>query len=585
MYYSDDLIEEIRSSNDIVDVISSYVKLQKKGSTYFGLCPFHNEKSPSFSVTPSKQMYYCFGCGEGGNVYSFIMKYENYTFLEAVKYLAERSGISLPEVEFTPEEKRKSDLKSVLLDINREAAKYFYHLLRSDKGVRAYEYLKNRGLEDDTITSFGLGYSSNYSNDLYNYLKEKNYDDSTLKESGLFTFTEKGVYDKFSNRVMFPIMDVNNKVIGFGGRVMGDGEPKYLNSPETLLFDKSRNLYGMNIARTSRKDSILICEGYMDVISLHQAGFTNAVASLGTAFTSRQAMLIKRYTDQAYLTYDSDGAGIKAALRAIPILKDSGLKIKVINMRPYKDPDDFIKALGKEAYEERIEKARNSFLFEIDKIRETVDFSNPELKSEFYKNVAVKLLEFEDELERNVYADAVSQEYMIPKESLLRTVNKLSLTYDGGKTEKKEQVRTSNINKKAEDGVKTAQKILLTWFIEEPDVYKKVKEYISSEDFIEPIYNKVAKMLMEQLENNDINPARIINSFDNEEEHREVAALFNTPLREELTGQEREKTLNDAVIKVKKNSVEYRLRTVVDVGELQKLIKEQNELQKLKINL
>ena len=463
MYYSDDLIEEIRSRSDIVDVISPHVKLTKKGSTYFGLCPFHNEKSPSFSVTPSKQMYYCFGCGQGGNVFTFIMKYENMTFTEAVKYLADKAGVSLPEQEYSAEEKKKADIKSKLLEIHKEAAMYYYHLLRSEKGQRAYEYLKGRGLSDETIKNFGLGYSSNYSDDLYRYIKSKGYTDDVLKESGLFTFSEKGVYDKFNNRVMFPIMDINNRVIGFGGRVMGDGKPKYLNSPETILFDKSRNLYGMNIARSSKKRGILICEGYMDVISLHQAGFDNAVASLGTAHTPRQASLIKRYTDEVYLTFDSDGAGVMAALRAIPMLKASGLNIKVIDMRPHKDPDEFIKALGAEEYQKRIDKARNSFMYEIDKMKESMDITEPEQKAKFYGNVAKKLLEFSDELERNVYIDAVSEEFMIPKDSLIKSVNRMALTYEPEKNKYEEGYKEKDYNSEGkkqvkDDGVRAAQK-------------------------------------------------------------------------------------------------------------------------------
>ena len=327
MFYPEDLVEEIRIKNDVVDVVSSYVKLQRKGSSYFGLCPFHNEKSPSFSVSPGKQMYYCFGCGAGGNVFTFIMEYENYTFQEAIKYLADRVGVDLPEVEFSKEAKEQADLKTNILEINKQAAQYFYLQLKKDNGKIAYDYLKNRELSDETMTRFGLGYSSKYSNNLYQFFKNKGYTDEILKQTGLFNIDEKkGVYDKFWNRVIFPIMDVNNKVIGFGGRVMGDGSPKYLNSPETKVFDKSRNLYGLNFARTSRKSYLLLCEGYMDVIALHQAGFTNAVASLGTALTQGHANLMKRYTEQVYITYDNDGAGRNAAVRAIPILKDFRLE-------------------------------------------------------------------------------------------------------------------------------------------------------------------------------------------------------------------------------------------------------------------
>ena len=294
-YFSDELIEEVRSRNDIVDVIGGYVRLQKKGSTYFGLCPFHNEKTGSFSVSPNKQMYYCFGCGAGGNVFTFLMQYENFTFGEAMETLATRVGIELPKQELSSAQKAEADKRTKLLEINKESAKYFYSLLRSKRGERAYQYFRNRELTEETMQKFGLGYSDQYSDDLYRFLKSKGYSDELLKESGVVTIDEaRGGRDKFWNRAMFPIMDVHNKVIGFGGRVMGEGEPKYLNSPETRIFDKSRNLYGLNIARTSRKDYLLLCEGYMDVISLHQAGFDNAVASLGTALTSGHANLLKR---------------------------------------------------------------------------------------------------------------------------------------------------------------------------------------------------------------------------------------------------------------------------------------------------
>ncbi|MBP3338308.1 MAG: DNA primase [Lachnospiraceae bacterium] len=585
MYYSDELIEEVRSSNDIVDVISSYVRLQKKGGTYFGLCPFHNEKSPSFSVTPAKQMYYCFGCGQGGNVFTFMMKYENYSFTEAVQNLADRAGITLPVGEFTAAEKAKADLKMQLLQVNNEAAKYFYRLLKSEKGQRAYEYLKNRGLSDETITKFGLGYSSNYKDDLYQYIKSKGYTDEVLKESGLFTFSEKGVYDKFSNRVMFPIMDINNRVIAFGGRVMGDGQPKYLNSPETMLFDKSRNLYGLNVARSSRKDSILICEGYMDVIALHQAGFNNAVASLGTAYTSKHASLLKRYTENVYLTFDSDGAGVKAALRALPILRQAGISAKVINMKPYKDPDEFIKNLGAEEYEKRIENARNSFMFEVDKLREETDENDPDKKAKFQKEVATRLLRFSDALERNVYIDAVSEEFMIPKDSLTKTVNTLALTYDGEKTEstiKQEEVKKEKTPMSA--GCE-AQKTLLTWLIEEQGVYNQIKSYITKKDFVEEPYAKVAEMLFEQLENGEINPAKIINYFGSEEEQNQVAGLFNANIGADLVREEKIKRLVQAVEKVKANSLDYRSKNETDLKEFLNIQKEKDSFKNVKIKI
>ena len=428
MYYPDEVIEEVRMKNDIVDVISGYVKLQKKGANYFGLCPFHNEKSPSFSVSPGKQMYYCFGCGAGGNVLTFVMEYENYTFQEALQSLADRAGVTLPKMEYSKEAREQAELRSRLLEVNKLAANYFYYQMKQPQGEMAYEYFHDkRKLTDETMLRFGLGYSNKTSDDLYRFLKDKGYDDAFLSQTGLVTIEERGGRDKFWNRVMFPIMDVNNRVIGFGGRVMGDGEPKYLNSPETRLFDKSRNLYGLNYARTTREKYMLVCEGYLDVISMHQAGFTNAEASLGTALTSPHAGVLKRYTDQVILTYDSDGAGVKAALRAIPILRDAGISARVLNMKPYKDPDEFIKNMGSEAFKERIAQAKNSFLFEIDVLKRNYQLEDPEQKTRFYQETAKKLLQFGEPLERDNYIQAVSREQMIKEEELRQLVNRLGM--------------------------------------------------------------------------------------------------------------------------------------------------------------
>lgn len=584
MYYSEELIEDIRMKNDIVDVIGGYVRLQKKGSSYFGLCPFHNEKSPSFSVSPLKQMYYCFGCGEGGNVFTFIMKYENYNFNEALEMLAQKTGVELPKHEFSKEARAQANLKSSILEANKEAAKYYYHMLKTEHGANAYHYLKGRELSDETITRFGLGYSDKISNDLYGYLKNKGFKDDVLKETGLFTYEERGVYDKFFNRVMFPIMDVNNRVIAFGGRVMGDSKPKYLNSPETKVFDKSRNLYGLNIARTSRKNYLLICEGYMDVIALHQAGFNNAVAALGTSFTSGHASLMKRYAKEVVLTFDSDEAGTKAALRAIPILKAAGIAVKVLNMKPYKDPDEFIKALGPKAYEERINNATNFFIFQVGEEMKRFDLSDPQGKTDFHNKVAEMLLEFSDDIERINYLESVCVIYGIPKEALEKLVKRKALTYTG----KKDKVQDSEIRKvtkEKEDGTVKAQKILITWLIDEPQLFDKIKEYISPNDFVEPFYHNVAELFWKQLERQDINPAKIIDYFESEEEHNRAAGLFHSPLSKELTLSEKERALNDTILKIKKNSLDYQAAHATDIQEMQKIIIEQTKLQKIHIRL
>lgn len=585
MYYSDELVEEVRMKNDIVEVISNYVKLQKKGSSYFGLCPFHNEKSPSFSVSPGKQMYYCFGCGEGGNVFTFLMRYENDTFLEAVQALAQKAGITLPQAEYSEEEKKKNELKAKLFEVNKVAAKYFYYQLKGSNGEQGYKYFTERGLSDETITKFGLGYSLKYSNSLYNYLKKAGYKDDVLKETGLIKYSEKGIYDAFWNRVMYPIMDNSNRVIGFGGRVMGDMKPKYINSPETKIFDKSRNLYGLNFARMTRRNNFIVCEGYMDVIALHQAGFDNAVAALGTAFTSQHASLLKRYTNEILVTFDSDGAGIKAALRAIPIMKNAGLSIKIINMRPYKDPDEFIKNLGNDEFQKRIDEAENSFMYEIRMLEKEFDMKNPDSKTRFYSEVAKKLLGFSDEVERNVYTESVCNEFMIPPDSMKKMIYKLSLTYESNTGIEHENVYKKKNNQMKEDGIKKSQKILLTWILDDREIYKRIAGLITEDDFIDPLYHKVAKLLFEQLDGDTLNPAKILSNFESEEDQKEAAGLFHAELNKDMNRNDLEKVLNETVRRVKKNSLDHAGRNASGIEELQKIIKAQAELQNMHITL
>ncbi len=628
MYYPDEVIEEVRMKNDIVDVISGYVKLQKKGANYFGLCPFHNEKSPSFSVSPGKQMYYCFGCGAGGNVLTFVMEYENYTFQEALQSLADRAGVTLPKMEYSKEAREQAELRARLLEVNKLAANYFYYQMKQPQGKMAYEYFHDkRKLTDETMLRFGLGYSNKTSDDLYRFLKEKGYDDGFLSQTGLVTIEERGGRDKFWNRVMFPIMDVNNRVIGFGGRVMGDGEPKYLNSPETKLFDKSRNLYGLNYARTTREKYMLVCEGYLDVISMHQAGFTNAVASLGTAFTSQHAGVLKRYTDQVILTYDSDGAGIKAALRAIPILRDAGISARVLNMKPYKDPDEFIKNMGPEAFRERIAQAKNSFLFEIDVLKRNYQLEDPEQKTKFYQETAKKLLQFGEPLERDNYIQAVSREQMIKEEELRQLVNRLGMQmglkagdsyredgagrniisrengnssgsdvvrpeygrdfYEGQPMQQNQApAKKTRRKQEREDGIRRSQRLLLTWLIEDPALFDKIKGIITADDFVEDLYHQVAVMVFEGHEAGNVNPAGILSRFINDEDqYKEVAALFNASLKESLNNEEQKKAFAETVMKVRKNSLDSASRNAKDIAQLQEIIKQQAALKQLHISL
>ncbi len=559
MRYSDEIIEEVRSRSDIVDIIGQYVSLKRSGANYVGLCPFHNEKSPSFSVSPSKQMFYCFGCRVGGNVFSFLMKYDNLTFGEAMKTLAERAGVKLPEEDESPQAKMMRDKRQTMLEINKEAAKYYVYQLKTPAGEKGLKYFRDRALSDETIKKFGLGFANVTSDDLVKYLRSKGYKDATIIEAGLASHDEKfGTHDKFWNRVMFPILDANSKVIGFGGRVMGDGKPKYLNSPETMVFDKSRNLFGLNYAKNARAGYIIICEGYMDVIAMHQAGFGMAVASLGTAFTPQQANLLKRYTDLVILSYDSDGAGTSAALRGIEILKGAGLKGKVLNLKPYKDPDEFIKNEGREAFEERIKKAENPFFFEISVKQKEFDMSDPAEKTEFHRFIGKKLCEFTEAVERENYLEAVAQRYMISADDLHKLV--ASLAAEGGIVKPKaapKPIKAAGVIK--EDPSRKPQRLLITWLADEPKVFSTVKKWINPEDFSDDMYRSIADEMWKGMDDGSFDPAKVMNHFTDEELQREVAELFNTNLVKVETKDEREKAMRDILYDIKKSGYEKKL--------------------------
>ena len=518
-------------------------------------------------------------------MFNFIMEYENFTFGEALKYLADRAGVELPRIEYSREVREKAKEKSELLEINKQAAQYYYYQLRTEKGAVGYQYLSGRGLTEETMRSFGLGYSDKFSDGLYRYLKSKGYKDDRLRESGLFNVDERhGMYDKFWNRVIFPIMDVNNRVIGFGGRVMGDGKPKYLNSPETKIFDKSRNLYGLNVARKTRKNYIILCEGYMDVISMHQAGFTNAVASLGTALTSGHASLLKRYTQEVLLLYDSDEAGVRAALRLYVYLL-AGVNSRVVDLKPYKDPDEFIKNMGAEAFEDRLNRASDSFMFRVRIAEGEFPMEEPQGQNRFFERCAEMLLELKDELERNLYIDAIVKNYGgrygISSEDLRRRVNTLAMK--GTPAEHRLQPKTGSQEKKKKDTASAqAQKLMLTWLVSYPKVFDKVTQYLSPEDFTVPLYREVAEMLFEQKKEESVNPARLLNSFPDSEEQREVASLFNATIHLE-TPKEQEQAFADTLLRIKKESLAEKNRNwdPADLQGLQDLVKAKKELEEL----
>ena len=601
MRYSEDVIEQVRNANDIVDVIGQYIKLTKKGSSYFGLCPFHGEKTPSFSVSPQKQIYYCFGCGAGGNVITFLMQYENYTFTEALKVLAERAHITLPEVSSSGYDRSQAELKEKLLEINRTAAMYYYEQLKSEAGQIGYRYFREkRRLTDATITHFGLGFAPKSSDALYRFLKGRGYNDELLSQSGLVVLSERGARDKFWNRVMFPIMDTNNRVVGFGGRVMGDGEPKYLNSPETKIFDKSRNLYGLNFAKRSRKDYLLLCEGYMDVIALHQAGFTNAVASLGTAFNEKHAQLLRRYTKNVILTQDNDEAGIRAKLRAFPILREAGLNVRVLDTSDtgFKDPDEFLQHLGPEEYEEYIRKAKNAFLYEIDMLRRSYQFSDPAEVTAFYNETAERLCGFSEELERDNYVRAVSREQQIPYGELKQLVERKMLTAQKKRTEQKEtqEVRGAAVRKsgrkQGDRGQIPSERLLLSWLCAKPELIQQIKKYLRPEDFTDGTCREIAeKLLGDPRDGETVSAASIMDSYsEDEEKSREAGAILNADAvykdLSELSLQDLEKSLTEAVLNIRRASLEREIRdSGSDLQRLQQLLSEKKALSGLRIRL
>ena len=604
MYYSDDVINEVLSRNDIVDVIGSYASLKKKGANYEACCPFHHEKTPSFKVNREKQMYHCFGCGVGGNVFTFVMEYENLNFPEAVERLAERAGVQLPEKSMNAQERSREQYKITLREMNKTAAAYFHYILKhSQHGEKAYEYFhETRGLSDETINKFALGYSDIYRDDLYRYLKSKGYTDDQMKGSGLVEISEKeGGVDKFWNRAMIPILDINGKVIAFGGRVMGDGKPKYINTSDTAVFDKSHTLFAMNIARRSRRKGFICCEGYMDVISMHQAGFDNAVASLGTAFTFGHAGIIKRYADEVYLAYDSDGAGVEATKKVIAILREVEVGARVINMRPYKDPDEFIQNLGSEAFEERIKKAESGMMFLARIYSEEYDQSDPGELTKFQNQIARELAYIEDDLERNNYVDAIARKYVIDKDALAAKVH----AYGVAGTAKPEIVERETRRLQEQQSYeefpgdqsagapgrpetkdnKTA-KLLLTWLVNRPELFARLDGVVSEADFEPGIYRTVADKLYSQYrEKHKVEPAVVVNTFQDVEEQRLVAGMLQTDLAIDMTEEEVGNAITEVVKKIKLASIKKQLESENDMMKVQQLIKDRKKIEKFKVIL
>ncbi|MBQ3568992.1 MAG: DNA primase, partial [Anaerotignum sp.] len=538
MRYPREIIDEVRMQNDIVEVISQYVPLKQKGSSYFGLCPFHNEKTASFSVNSEKQFYYCFGCGAAGNVFSFLMEMENMDFPEALKKLAERAHIALPEPERSAQVIAAEQTKQRLFDIHTAAGRFFYDCLQEKQGEQARAYLAKRQMDPRMARKFGIGYSPDSYDALFKHLKEKGFTLSDILKSGLVLENKdgKGYHDRFRGRLMFPIFDVQGRVVGFGGRILAKGEPKYLNSPETILFSKSRNLYGLNFAKAAKKRELILVEGYMDMLSIYQAGFHNVVASLGTAFNQEHARTLKRFADDVILLYDSDEAGTNAALRAIPVLVKNGFRVKVTQVPDGKDPDEFIKAKGAAEFSKLLINAVHYISFEIACIQRKYNLKNPEHRVRFATEAAEILAKLDSEIERNVYLGEVSRVTGVEEEAIRKEIQKLMRKEDEAfrKEAEKRQQNLKNYTaegRKVEKGLIEAQRNLLYYAAQNQGVYDILKGILEEDDFTEDVFRRAFRHIGELWSSSGhVFPADLVSRFEETKEQKMTTEIFAVQL-------------------------------------------------------
>ena len=521
--YSDEIIEEVRQNNDIVDIISQYVHLTRKGRNYFGLCPFHNEKSPSFSVSPDRQIFHCFGCGVGGNVYTFLMKIEGITFREALEQLAERANIQLPTLENNADTARE-ELKAKVYKVNEFTAEFYHQNLYKPVAKIAQEYVKKRRMNTETLEAYKIGYSGKF-DELYKALKSQGFGEKEILESGLVNKNDNGTYiDRYRNRLMFPICDARGKVIAFGGRVLDDSKPKYINSPENIVYSKGRHLFGLNVAKKDSAKKILIVEGYMDVISLHQRGITNVVGALGTALTEQQGWLLRRTTEQVILGFDADGAGQTAIARSMEILQKMGCDMRVLQIEGAKDPDEFIVKFGEGRFKLAIDNAISLVEFKVKNLKKELNLENTGDKIKFLNEIAKILSKVENTMEREIYIEKIAKGYNISKEAIYAEVNKL--IYSGVKEDKKLQNQNREIRhitrEQKDKGVidetlKRRENTIIALLLDaNTNIFKKIKEHIKPEDFKDEINRKIAKQLYEELEKSGANINKLIDTFDEE---------------------------------------------------------------------
>ena len=577
--YSEEIINDVRQSNDIVDVISQYVHLKRSGRNFFGLCPFHNEKSPSFSVSPDKQIFHCFGCGVGGNVITFISKIEGLNFIETVQMLAERANIQLPTLENSGDA-QKEILKDKVYKVNEFAAEFYHQNLYKPQAKLAQEYVKKRQLSNETLKSFKIGFSGRI-NELYQELKKQGFGEQEILESGLVNKNDRGQYiDRYRNRLMFPICDVRGRVIAFGGRVLDDSKPKYINSPENIVYSKGRHLFGLNVAKKGDTKKLLIVEGYMDVISLHQRGITNVVAPLGTALTEQQGWLLRKNSEQIILSFDSDEAGLQAKLRALEILQNMGCDLRVLQMEGAKDPDEYILKYGNVRFQSLVDKALSVIEFKVKILKKELNLENTNDKIKFLNEIAKLISKVDNTIEREVYIEKIAKEYDISKEAIYAEVNKL--TYKGLKSEKileksKPVVTHKKIEKKeVSPAIKKRENTIISILLTgDLSIFQIIKQSIKPEDFQDEVNANIAKKLYEELEKGNSNINGIIDELEQEEQNQITMIMADDYEINDL-----EKAIDDLIQTYEKEKLNNRKFEILEMLEQTTNIDEKKELEK-----
>lgn len=568
--YSDEILNEVRESNDIVEVISQYVHLKRSGRNYFGICPFHNEKSPSFSVSPDKQIFHCFGCGVGGNVFSFISKIEGIGFVEAVQNLAERANFTLPTIG-SKEDSKKEELKAKVYKVNSYTADYYHKRLYKPESKAGQDYVKKRKLTNETLESYNLGFSGNY-DELYRELRKQGFNDEEILESGLVNKNDNGKYiDRYRGRFMIPILDVRNRVIAFGGRVLDDSKPKYINSPENIVYSKGKHLFGLNVAKKNDTKKLLVVEGYMDAISLHQRGITNVVASLGTALTTNQGWLLRKNTEQVILGFDSDGAGQTAIMRAMEVMQNMGCDIRVLQMTGAKDPDEFIIKYGSARFQKLMNEAISLLEFRVKTLKQDLDLEVASDKVKFLNEIAKLIAKIDNSIDKEIYIEKLSEGYNISKEAIFGQVNKLQyanksqgsiLNSSKPVTTFKREEKTDNII--SEEIIKR-ENTIISILINEPENYKVIQQNMKIEDFKYDINKKIVKALYQEFEKENSNISIVLDKLEDEEIKNHLTAI----MAEDYGISDNKKAIQDILKKYEREKLEKRRDEIIKETSLE----------------